>query len=145
MTRELFLMWTTVIMYALASGLFIIATVFQKEKLSFGALAVMFIGFIAQSLAIVVRWIATGHGPYLGFYEVVSMMAWFAILMLICIVVYRRAFHVIGVAVVPIALIMLGAAMFAPKSPLEITPTLASVWLQIHVTFAKVSYSALFL
>jgi cytochrome c-type biogenesis protein CcsB len=37
---------------------------------------------------------------------------------------------------------MLGGAMLTPKSPLEIGPNLASYWLTIHVTFAKLSYSS---
>ena len=40
----------------------------------------------------------------------------------------------------PLAILMLGGAMLAPKSPLAITAKLASWWLTIHVTFAKLSY-----
>jgi ABC-type transport system involved in cytochrome c biogenesis permease subunit len=35
---------------------------------------------------------------------------------------------------------MLGGAMLAPKSPLAISAKLASYWLSVHVTFAKLSY-----
>jgi cytochrome c-type biogenesis protein CcsB len=47
----------------------------------------------------------------------------------------------LGVLVMPLAFVLIAAAMFTPTADLEITGTLASWWLTIHVAFAKLSYA----
>lgn len=140
-TFEVVLMWTTVTAYALATILLTTGLIFRLEKaITYGIYAAA-AGIVPHALAIGVRWVRVGHGPYLGFYEVVSSYSIIAVIALAAIVWRYRGLAVLGVAVMPISFLMLAASMFTSKAELEITPKLASWWLAVHVTFAKVSYA----
>ena len=79
---EVTLMWAAVTLYAIGSILFVFGTVFRREALVTAGLWASLCGLIPQTVAIAIRWIEVGHGPYLGFYEVVSSYAWASILVL---------------------------------------------------------------
>ncbi|MBA4371045.1 MAG: c-type cytochrome biogenesis protein CcsB [Coriobacteriaceae bacterium] len=142
MTLEIVLMWAAVTMYAAGSILYVVGLVFRKDRLAAVATWVSLAGLLPHAVAIGVRWIRVGHGPYLGFYEVVSSYALFAVLLFGIVALRYRAMRPMGIFVMPVAFLMLGGAMFTPKAGLEITAKLASWWLTVHVTFAKLSYSS---
>ena len=142
MRSEILLMWAAVTFYAVGTILFAVGAVFRKERVLSVALWISLAGLIPHTLAVIIRWVAVGHGPYLGFYEVVSSYAWFSVVVLGLLSWWRPGLKVLGVIIMPVAFLMLGGAMLAPNSPLAVTPTLASWWLNIHVTFAKLSYTS---
>ena len=139
---EIVLMWTAVTLYALGAILFVFGAVFGSARTLSIALWVSLAGLVPQGAAIAFRWVEVGHGPYLGFYEVVSSYAFGSVIALGAIAWLKPQLKVVGVVIMPVAVLLLGGAMLAPKSPLEITATLASYWLTIHVTFAKLSYTS---
>jgi cytochrome c-type biogenesis protein CcsB len=141
-TTEIVLMWAAVTAYSLGAILFVFGAVFRWERVLTAALWVSLAGLLPQAAAIGIRWAEVGHGPYLGFYEVVSSYAFFSVVALGVVAWIRPRLRIAGVVIMPLAVLMLGGAMLAPKSPLEITAKLASYWLTIHVTFAKLSYSS---
>ncbi len=142
MTLEVVLMWSAVTFYAASSIVFVIGMVFGKPRLDSVALWVGLAGLVPHAAAIVVRWVRVEHGPYLGFYEVVSSYAFISVAALGVIAWQRRSLSQIGVLLMPIAFLMLGASMFTPRADLAITGALASWWLTIHVVFAKLCYGA---
>ncbi len=142
MSTEIILMWLAVSAYALGTIAYVFGAVFRLEWLLRVALWVSVAGLVPQGIAIGIRWVQTGHGPYLGFYEVVSSYAFASVLALAVATAIRPQLRWLGVVIMPLATLMLGGAMLAPKSPLEITAKLASWWLTIHVTFAKLSYAS---
>ena len=142
MSTEIILMWSAVTLYAVGTIFYAIGAVFRKDFLLRWALWASMLGLLPHTVGIIVRWMRTGHGPYLGFYEVVSSYAWISVVALALLTWRMRKLRYIGVIIMPIALVMLAAAMFTPSADLEITGKLASWWLTIHVTFAKLSYSA---
>ncbi|PKQ29022.1 MAG: c-type cytochrome biogenesis protein CcsB [Actinobacteria bacterium HGW-Actinobacteria-10] len=142
MQTEIILMWLAVSLYALSAVLFVVSLVFKRTGLTRIALAVALLGLLPHTVAIGMRWVRVDHGPYLGFYEVVSSFAWISVLALGTLAWRRPALNVLGVILMPIAFLLLGGAMFAPQAELAITGTLASWWLTIHVAFAKLSYGA---
>ena len=142
MSNEIILMWSAVTLYAAGAILYAVGTVFRKDALLRWALWVSMLGLLPHTAGIAVRWMRTGHGPYLGFYEVVSSYAWFSVVALALLTWRMHKMRYLGVIIMPIAFVMLAAAMFTPSADLEITGKLASWWLTIHVTFAKLSYSA---
>jgi len=97
---------------------------------------------IPHAAAMLGRWIRIDRGPYLGFYEVVSSYAFVAVAALLLLSFRRRGLAGIGVAIMPLSFLMLGASMFTSKHELELTGMLASWWLSIHVIFAKIGYGA---
>jgi len=141
-TVEVVLMWTAVSLYAVSAILFAVGLVFGRQRLLDIALWVAVAGLVPHAMAMGVRWARVGHGPYLGFYEVVSSYAFIAVAILVVVVRRYRSLAVAGVIVVPLAFLMLAASMFTSREELEITASLASWWLAVHVTFAKLSYAA---
>ncbi len=139
---EIVLMWAAVTLYAIGAILFVFGAVFGSARTLSIALWVSLAGLVPQGAAIAFRWAEVGHGPYLGFYEVVSSYAFGSVIALGAIAWLKPQLKVAGVVIMPVAVLLLGGAMLAPKSPLEITATLASYWLTIHVTFAKLSYTS---
>ncbi|MBE0476952.1 MAG: cytochrome c biogenesis protein CcsA [Coriobacteriia bacterium] len=142
MTAEIVLMWAAVSVYALGATLYAVGLVFAKPGVTRSATVASLSGLVPHALAIGVRWVRIGHGPYLGFYEVVSSMAFVSVAVLAALALRHRSLARLGVLVMPLAFLLIGGAMFAPKSELEITAKLASWWLTVHVAFAKLSYGA---
>ena len=141
-TVEIVLMWAAVTMYALGAVLYVTGFVFALPRVNLVALLVSVSGLLPHLAAITVRWVRSGHGPYLGFYEVVSSFAFVSILVLGLLVWRNRAYAPAGLVTTPLAFLLLGAAMFTPKADLPINAKLASWWLAIHVMFAKLTYAA---
>ncbi|MDP2181184.1 MAG: c-type cytochrome biogenesis protein CcsB [Actinomycetota bacterium] len=142
MTQEIVLMWTAVSVYAAGSVLLSVGFVFAKERLLRLGAWVSIAGLLPHLAATAVRWVRVGHGPYLGFYEVVSGLAISTVVLYGLIAWRYPKLAPTGVILMPISFITLAAAMFAPKSAMEVTGKLASWWLTIHVAFAKLSYAA---
>ena len=142
MTSEIILMWAAVTLYAGGAVLYTVGTVFSKDAVLRWALWVSLGGILPHTTAMAIRWLRTGHGPYLGFYEVVSSYAWASVVVLAILIWRWDKMRYLGVIVMPIAFVMLAAAMFTPSADLEVTGNLASWWLVIHVMFALLSYAA---
>ncbi len=142
MTLEIVLMWLAVTAYAAGAVLYTLGFVFHKDVLTRLALVASLGGLLPHLAGIAVRWVRLGHGPYLGFYEVVSSYALMTVLAFGLLAIRFKALRTIGVVLMPLAFLALGGAMLAPKSDLGITGTLASWWLGIHVAFAKLSYGS---
>lgn len=139
---EVLLMWAAVTVYAVGSGLFAVGAAFRRESVVKAALAVSLFGLAPHAAAIAGRWIRVQHGPYLGFYEVVSSFAFASVLVLGVLAWRYRPLRIAGVVLMPLAFLMLAGSMFAPTAELEISSRLASWWLTIHVAFAKLCYGA---
>lgn len=142
MQTEIVLMWVAVTAYAVAAVLFTFGFVFRRDVMAKLGLRVALAGLVPHGAAIVMRWIEVGHGPYLGFYEVVSSYAFVSVLVLGVLAWRAPTLRILGVAIMPVAFLMLGGAMLSPKAPLEVSGKLASWWLNIHVAFAKLSYAS---
>lgn len=139
MTNEIILMWAAVTLYAIGAVLYVIGAVFGRDRLDKVALVASLVGVVPHVAAIAIRWVRVGHGPYLGFYEVVSSFALFAVLGLALLAWRMPGLKRLGTVIMPLAFLLIGGAMLAPTSDLEITGTLASWWLTLHVTFAKLA------
>jgi cytochrome c-type biogenesis protein CcsB len=136
-------LWAAVVLYAVASVGLIYSAVFHAEKVMGLGFILSCIGFMLQMAAIVMRWTEVGHGPYIGFYDAVSSYAFLSVAAFIALVLWRPQFRVAGSIIMPIAFILLGVAMMTSPSDMGITPALASIWLGVHVFFAKVATAAM--
>lgn len=141
-TTEIMWMWAAVSVYAASAALFIIGFVFKKERAALAGLVVAAAGLVPHIAATAGRWVRLGHGPYLGFYEVISSYALVGVVIFALLVWRFKQLRALGVVLMPIAFLVLGGAMLAPKSELAVTPMLASYWLVVHVAFAKLSYGS---
>jgi cytochrome c-type biogenesis protein CcsB len=141
-TLEIVLMWAAVTMYAAGSIAYAVGTVFRLPRAIVVATWVSLLGLVPHLVATGVRWERVGHAPFLGFYEVVSGLVLAAVFLMGLILIKYRSLTPMGVIIMPLSFLTLGAAMFAPKGGMEVSATLASWWLTIHITFAKLAYSA---
>lgn len=142
LTIEIVLMWSTVLIYAASTVFYAVGAVFIRERLMFVGLVLASVGLITQALAFAVRWARVGHAPFLGFYEVVSAYAFATVATLVVVSWRVPRLRALGVVVMPLALLALGASMLADKTDELTSGTLASWWLTVHVLFAKLAYSS---
>ena len=140
MTTEIVLMWIALTMYLAGTAMFVIGVVFEREKWTRRAVTVSAIGLVPHAAAIAVRWVRLGHGPYLGYYELTSTLTFFTVLFFVLMAWRYPKMSSAGILVMPLALLLIGAAMLAPKGGLEVGPTLASYWLFIHVAFSDLAF-----
>lgn len=142
MVPELVCVWAAIAAYAAASVAFTIATVFIKPTAEKVATLLATVGLAVHAVAIALRWVRVGHGPYLGFYEVASLLAFMTVGAFLALGLRSRGLRVAGVAVLPVAFIVLGATLLVNRDAQAVTGSLASFWLVIHVVFANLAFGA---
>ncbi len=137
------LLWVAVLFQAAAFLSLATAATFGRRWAHRGGAILLAGGLLALTASLVLRWAATGHGPYLGRYEAMASYAW--VLLTLSILVQwrfpqtRRA----SVVVAPVALLLLGASVLSPAAPLYAAPAMRSLWLWVHVGMAKVALASL--
>ncbi|MDY0341789.1 MAG: cytochrome c biogenesis protein CcsA [Coriobacteriia bacterium] len=142
MTAEIIAMWVTVVIYVVATIMFVFGVIFEKERLTNQALLVTAAGLVPQLIAVGVRWVRLGHGPYIGYYELANALTLCTVALFVFTTWRNRRLLTTGIGIMPVATLMLGAAMLASKADFPITPSLASYWLYIHVAFANLAFAA---
>lgn len=126
--------------YVCSSVMYFYGIIFNKEKWTSLATTLVKIGFLAHSIALIIRWVNSGHAPVMREYENASAGAWCVILGFIIFSIKNRKASAIGFAVVPISLLMMGYG-FMNYTPMELsTPPHKSIWLAVHVVFAWFAY-----
>ena len=96
-------------------------------------------GLVPHGAALVLRWRAVGHGPYMMKYEVLSSNAWIAVAALAFVLWRRRDLAWLSLVVMPAAVLLVAVALFSSPEARDLPPTLRSMWLVFHVLFAKIS------
>lgn len=140
MTIEIVLMWVALTCYVAATALFVFGLTFSRPPLVRAAVIASAVGLVPQIVALGVRWIRVGHGPYLGYYEVANVLTLFTVVLFVISALRSPRLSAAGIAIMPVGVLLLGGAMLAPKAGLPITASLASYWLFIHVAFACVAF-----
>ena len=139
---EIVSMWVALTFYAVATAMYGFGVTFEKHVLTRRALLLSAFGIAFQAVSLGIRWARLGHGPYLGFYEVANALV-FAVVAFFVVVAWRNPrLSPAGMAVMPVAVLLLGGAMLASKVGVPITAKLASYWLFIHVAFANLAFAA---
>ncbi len=142
MTLEITLMWITLGFYFVSTLMFVVGVVFTKDKTTRQAFYVAAAGLVPQLAAVAVRWVRLGHGPYVGYYEVANALTLFTMVLFVAAALRNTRLASIGVAVMPVSVLLLGGAMLSDKADIPITASLASYWLVIHVIFANMAFAA---
>ncbi|MFN8526073.1 MAG: cytochrome c biogenesis protein CcsA [Chloroflexota bacterium] len=131
--------WLVVVGYASATMLGGAGAVFRRVRLSDAAAGVLGATAMVHALALWMRWVQTGHGPYLGRYEAFSSHA-LAIAIVFLILRWRLRMPREGIALVaPASFLMLGLGILAPAEMTYPSPAMNSLWLRIHVIMAKLA------
>jgi cytochrome c-type biogenesis protein CcsB len=141
-TLEIVLMWIALTFYVAATVMFVFGVTFSKEVLTRRAVFVSAAGLIPQVVALGVRWVRLGHGPYIGYYEVANALTLCTVVLFVIAASRNERLNATGMGIMPVAVLLLGAAMLASKADFPITAGLASYWLFIHVAFANLAFAA---
>lgn len=142
MTTEIVFMWLALTFYVVATVMFVVGVIFTKETLTRRAVLVSAAGLVPQLVAIGVRWARLGHGPYIGYYEVANALTLCTVVFFVVAALRNQRLNATGMGIMPVAVLLLGAAMLASKADLPITAGLASYWLFVHVAFANLAFAA---
>ena len=142
-------LFTAFIVYLIAT-LFFGATIKDKrtsytsKKGIAGTIAITLtiIGFIAQLVYFITRWIAGGHAPVSNMFEFVTFFGMSLVLAFIIIYfIYRLS--VLGLFALPIALLIIAYAGMFPTEISPLVPSLQSNWLFIHVITVSLAQGVL--
>ncbi|MBI4494667.1 MAG: cytochrome c biogenesis protein CcsA [Chloroflexi bacterium] len=142
--------WLAVVNYALATLVAGLAVFLApqskiqnpKSKILSLALGLLSLGALAHAAALGLRWLGTGHAPYLGRYEAFSSHALVVVLLYLVLQWRVHALRPGSVVVAPVAFLLLGLALLSPAAPTYPSPALRSPWLTIHVSVAKLALAA---
>ncbi len=139
---EVILQWIGVGFYIVASVLFAAHVILGRPRLARWPTILATVGLFPHGAAIVIRWVAMGHGPYMLKYEVLSSNAWIAVALLAGFLVRKPSWSALALVVMPVAILAIAMGVFSDPGARELPPTLRSVWLVFHVVFAKLAAAA---
>ncbi|MBU4077957.1 MAG: cytochrome c biogenesis protein CcsA, partial [Euryarchaeota archaeon] len=130
-------------LYGLSSIIYIYCFVFRKEErisyAYYGALA----GLLFHSVSIALRWIESGHGPYVNMYEVLSKYAWFCVVIFLLAQQKYPKIKSAGFAVMPVTFLIMGFGMTYSRDVVMEPTSLHSYWLIAHVVFANLAFGSI--
>jgi len=141
-TLEILLHWIGVGFYIGAAVALVFSVVFARPRVLRWGLVLGVVGLVPHGTAIGIRWAAVGHGPYMLRYEVMSSNAWVAVLVLLLVLWRRPDWSALAVVVMPLAILSVALGLFSNPEIRELPPSLRSIWLVFHITFAKISAAA---
>ncbi|MBI2887237.1 MAG: cytochrome c biogenesis protein CcsA [Chloroflexi bacterium] len=137
------LYWVAVTLYALAAVGFAIALLWQSEALLARATWLVAGTLAPHGAAILLRWAAVGHGPYINRYEVLSSDVWVGLALFLAFQLRFPRLRIIGAAILPVAVLLMGYGALSTDTVESLPPSLRSYWLVIHVSFAKLALGTL--
>lgn len=135
--------WCAVILYIVSTLFFAYSVVFKKSEILTYGMFTSLSGLFPHSIALGMRWIMAGHGPYMAKYEVLSSNAWIVILMFLLIGWRIPKLRAAGVVVVPLSFLMMAFGLFTNPELRNLPPALSGIWLVIHILFNKLAVGAI--
>lgn len=136
--------WIAIVCYVLSSIFYLVALSFTKERLRSAGVALAIAGLLFHTVSLGLRWMETGHGPYISTYEILSSNVWIAVLFFLIFQWKLKKFINLGALVMPLSFLMMGFALLGSREAKLLPPTLRSAWLVVHVVFAKLTLAAMF-
>jgi len=131
--------WFAITLWVIAFLFFLRGLVFNKASALPRAVMFAWLGLLPLAAGMAMRWMVSGRPPFISLYELVVASAWFAVATFLLVQVFWRLARPIGVVVLPVAFISMGAAMTATVEANPLGATLKSWWLVIHILFAMLA------
>lgn len=137
---EILLLWLTVACYVISSGLYIYGLVFKKQGSTKYATMIGLAGLLPHSVSLLLRWIESGHGPYITFYEITTSDAWVAVAAFLLFQYRYPRLKAVGTLVMPISFLLIGLGVMSSPEIYEAPTTFRTYWLIIHIVFGKLAF-----
>lgn len=139
---EAVFIWIAVWVYGASFIAFLYGVVFNRERVIGWGWYLTVAGFIPQVISVGIRWVATGHPPVMRAYEN-AMIGSTAILIIFWMLRrWHRRIEVVGVAIMPVILMMIGNGILKKPYLEPMAPPFKSNWLWLHIFFAWIAYGA---
>lgn len=140
-TEAIFL-WIAVWLYGASFITFLFGLVFKKDRAVKWGYYLAVSAFIPHNMSLIVRWGIVGHPPVMRSYENAMLASWFTIFLFIILKRWHEKIMIIGVAVLPVVLLMIGKGVMSSPYHEPMSPPYQSNWLWLHVFFAWCAYGA---
>jgi cytochrome c-type biogenesis protein CcsB len=148
MDSSLILSYTTFVFFG-AFMAYLLGMVMNRAFFSRLGTYLSLLGFTAQTLAIILRWVESyemgiGHAPLSNLYESLVFFSW-TLMLLYLILEWRTKNRTIGTFVTPLVFLAMAYASFSPNISSQIQPlipALKSNWLISHVITCFFGYAA---
>jgi cytochrome c-type biogenesis protein CcsB len=140
MTLDVLLFKATLLVYFIATLLYLIGVIIRREQLGQYAKWTLVAGFAIHCTALGSRWAATGFPPAASLYEALSFFSW-ALVGTYLLFDLRYRIAALGAFVCPLALVMMIGGSAASKKVTPVNPILDSWWFPVHVTLAFLGYA----
>jgi len=135
-------LFTAFILYLIATLFFGGAIKEKGHKWANVGITITILGFIAQTVYFVTRWIASGHAPVSNLFEFGTFFGMMLVgAFIVMYFMYRVS--IIGLFALPVALLLIAYASMFPREISPLIPSLKSNWLHIHVTTAAAGQAIL--
>ncbi|HID98560.1 MAG TPA: c-type cytochrome biogenesis protein CcsB [Thermodesulfobacteriaceae bacterium] len=135
-----FLFQLTVLIYFVSTAGFLVHVVTLRKDVERVATSVLTGGFVLHTVAVLWRWWAAGHPPFVNLHDALSSLAW-AIVGVFLLFQMRYRIKSLGAFVTPVALCTIAASSLQPKEILPLPPVLKSAWLPFHAAICLLSYA----
>jgi cytochrome c-type biogenesis protein CcsB len=135
------LLYAAVIFYAGAGTLYLgFGITGTPSYIRFASLAT-WVGLLANTGAVALRWYEAGHPPFASIYEMLLMFVW---MLAVLTLVAEKKFgvKVIGTVTMPVAIVGVVLMQLLRTEVHPLVPALQSTWLHVHVTLAMLAYAA---
>lgn len=139
---EILLLWLTVGMYAVATFFYIYSFVFKKDHFQKAKILAL-LGLIPHTISIILRWIESGHGPYITFYEVVTSDTWMAMLIFLIVQWKYKKTELLGILIAPLSILLIGWGVMSSPQIYQAPATFRTYWLFVHILFAKFAFGSI--
>ncbi len=114
----------------------------KQLKVARVATGLIAVGVVLHTIAIAIRWRASGHVPFANMYEYANIMAWMAVVSFL-IILWRYDRPILGLYVSPLVVALIVSASLLPNDVTkQLVPALQSYWLPIHVVLAALGEGA---
>lgn len=130
------LLWPAMFGYTAVFIMYLIVTVFKKDRFENRAWGVFIISFSFQTASIAWRWYVSGRIPVMVSYEHYQLGSWFVALSTILGGFFYRKMRIVSMGSTLVILLMLAIGMntYSEMDPLR--PPFRSNWIFIHIGFA---------
>ena len=137
------LFWCAVIFYVASTVGYVVALIFCQDRWRRWGTWLAGSGLLAHTVSLGLRWVQTGHGPYINTFEILSSDVWIAVSFFLVLQAAFPRLAPLGAVVMPTAFLMMGFALMGTTEAKALPPTLRSGWLAVHVIFAKLMVASM--
>ncbi|MFH1674311.1 MAG: c-type cytochrome biogenesis protein CcsB [Pseudomonadota bacterium] len=121
-----------IVFYLLSTGGYVAYVFRQDRKIHKIASILLWVGFIAQTVLLISRYVETGNVPVHNMHETLLFFAW-SIAGVFLFFQLKFELMVLGAFMAPLATLIVCVASMLSREPVPGDPVLKSIWLALHV------------